>query len=139
MFDFLNPRTEYGKMANSINKVNKMIQDLISENGGTSDIDEFTERILFIAYLIRKSVNDRMDMNNWPWETNMMVPSISRGVITLWVAWSKIVGDLNIIADQLELTDRVKEIMENNDVYYEYERSINEKERRRINKIFYFE
>ncbi len=139
MFDFLKPRTEYGKMANSINKVNKMIQDLISENGGISDIDEFTERILFIAYLIRKSVNDRMDMNNWPWETNMMVPSISRGVITLWVAWSKIVGDLNIIADQLELTDRVKEIMENNDVYYEYERSINEKERRRISKIFYFE
>lgn len=139
MFDFLKPHTEYGKMADSINKINKMIQVLISERGQISDVDEFTYRVLLVAYLVRKGINDRMDKNNWPWETNIMVTSISRKVITLWIAFSKIIDDLTTLTERFELTDKMKAIMDEDDAYLEFERSISEQERRRIYKTFYFQ
>ena len=129
MFDFLKPHTEYVKMADSINK---MIQVLISERGQISDVDEFTYRVLLVAYLVRKGINDRMDKNNWPWETNIMVTSISRKVTTLFDAFAKTVGEINHIAEQLDLTEIVNEIMEKGDAFYQLERSIPEAARKNI-------
>ena len=112
MFNFLKPRTEYGKMAQTMNGMYLIIQTLIPKIQKTNNIDSFNEDVLVLAYIARKGVLDRMEKNNWAWETYIIVPSISRKVTTLFDAFAKTVGEIDHIAEQLDLTDIVNEIME---------------------------
>jgi len=126
MFNFLKPRTEYGKMAQTMNGMYLIIQTLIPKIQKTNNIDSFNEDVLVLAYIARKGVLDRMEKNNWAWETYIIVPSISRKVTTLFDAFAKTVGEIDHIAEQLDLTDIVNEIMEKGDAFYQLERSLPE-------------
>jgi len=126
MFNFLKPRTEYGKMAQTMNGMYLMIQTLLPKIQKVNDIDSFNEDVLVLAYIARKGVLDRMEKYNWAWETYIIVPSISRKATTLFDAFAKTVGEIDHIAEQLDLTEIVNEIMEKGDAYYQLERSLPE-------------
>ena len=132
MFDFFKPRTEYGKMAETMNGIYLKIQILIPKIKKVSDINAFNEEMLILAYIARKGVLDRIETNNWAWETNIIIPSISRKVMTLLDAFAKTVGEIDHIAEQLDLTGIVNEIMEKGDAFYQLERSIPEAARKNI-------
>lgn len=132
MFGFFKPRTEYGKMAKTMNGMYLMIQALIHKIQRTTDIDSFNEEVFILAYIARKGVLDRMEKNNWPWETCVLVPSISRKVTTLFDAYAKTVGEIDHIAEQLDLTGIVNEIMEKGDAFYQLEKSIPEAAKKNI-------
>jgi len=132
MFGFFKPRTEYGKMAETMNSMYLKIQILIPKVEKVSDINAFNEEVFILAYIARKGVLDRMEKNNWPWETYILVPSISRKVTTLFDAFAKTVGEIDHIAEQLDLTGIVNEIMEKGDAFYQLENSIPEAAKKNI-------
>ena len=124
MFNFLKPGIEFNNLAKSMNGMNVMIQDLIPKIKRSDDYSEFTEAILVLAYIARKGVLDRMEQYNWTMDAKIIVPTIDRGRITLMYAYSQTVGKLQILAEQLDLSNLVEEIMEKGDAYYQMERNL---------------
>ena len=55
-------------------------------------------------------------------ESKIVVPTIDKGRIPLAFAYSKTVGNLQIIAVKLEMSDIVDEILEKGAAYYEFEK-----------------
>ena len=132
MFGLFKPRTEYGKMAETMNSMYLKIQILIPKVEKVSDINAFNEEVLILAYIARRGILDRIETNNWDWETSIIIPSISRQVMTLWDAFAKTVGEIDNIAEQLDLTGIVNEIMEKGDAFYQLEKSIPEAAKKNI-------
>lgn len=124
MLNFLKAGAEYNKLAKSMNGMNIMIQDLIPKIERSYNYSEFEGDILFIAYVARKGVLDRMEQYNWSMDAKIVVPTISKGLITLMYAFTQTVGNLQIIAEQLELSKLVEEVMDKGKAYYELERNL---------------
>lgn len=124
MLNFLKAGAEYNKLAKSMNGMNIMIQDLIPKIERSYNYSEFEGDILFIAYVARKGVLDRMEQYNWSMDAKIVVPTINKGLITLMYAFTQTVGNLQIIAEQLELSKLVEEVMDKGKAYYELERNL---------------
>jgi hypothetical protein len=124
--NIFNASIEYNKLSKSIGRMHTRIQDLNSKIESNHDLSELGSEILVIAYVARKCILDRMDRYSWPWETRIIIPTISRGTMTLWDAFARTVGMIDILAEQLDLTDTVNEIMEKGDAYFELERVLPE-------------
>lgn len=121
MFNFMKAGIEFNNLAKSMNGMNVMLQELIPKIEISYDYSEFTEEVLVLAYIARKGVLDRMEQYNWTMDAKIVVPTIDRGRITLMYAFTQTVGKLGAIAEQLELSELVQNIMEKGDGYYQLE------------------
>lgn len=139
MFDFLKRRIEYAKMAAAINEINKLVQNFNSEYKNMSYADDINEYILIITYITRKGVLSKIEQYKWPWNTNIVIFSMSNTALTLLDAVTFLIDDLDNITEQFGLTEIVQGILKGGDVYREYERNIDIQLKRKIDKIFHFQ
>lgn len=123
--DFLKPGTEYQKVAEILNAINISLEELIlNANNSEYSKDELIEYTLLNAYLYKKGVEERIDVYNWPLETQIIIPSISNEVSTLFVATMTIQHKLFLLADSESLGEKIAEIMDKGPLFYEVENKI---------------
>lgn len=107
-----------------MNGINTMIDEIMPQIDPDDDNSEHDDAILALAYMAKRGVLDRMEEYNWSMDTSIVVPTIDRGRITLAYAFSQTIGRLHMLADQLDLSELVNEILERGPAYYEVESQI---------------
>lgn len=121
MFNIFKSGNELTKLAKTMNKMAIMLQTLNGQLERDYDPSEFTETVLMLAYIAKKGIMDRIDENKFGLTSKIYVPEISKSSIAIMFAFSQTVGKLNIIAEQLDLTDEVQNILDGGNLYYEVE------------------
>lgn len=124
MFNFLKPGLEFNKLAESMNGLNLMIQNLIPKIERSNNYSEFEEDILTLTYIARKGVLDRIEQYSWSMETKIFVPTIDKQRITLMYAYTQTLGKLQKIANNLNFTELYDEIMEKGVTFYQIENNL---------------
>lgn len=117
---------EFNNLAKGFNGIYVLINELEVkiQNNYSSDYSEFEQDLMISAYLCRKEILDRMEEYHWEFASLIIVPLISKGRIPLTFAFQKTVGRLYSLAEKVSLSDKVKEILEKEDAFYEIDRSI---------------
>lgn len=124
MFNFLKPGLVFNKLAESMNGLNLMIQNLIPKIERSNNYSEFEEDILTLTYIARKGVLDRIEQYSWSMEKKIFVPTIDKQRITLMYAYTQTVGKLQKIANNLNFTELYDEIMEKGVAFYQIENNL---------------
>jgi len=117
--------SEYNKLAKAFNGIYVLLMDL-EQNLKTnpSSKNDCMEDILFIAYLFRKEVLDRMLKYNWPITTSMYVPMISKDKINLNFAFTKVSNLIMLNSELINNSDDVIEVIERGDLFTEIDENI---------------
>jgi len=124
MFNFLKKGKEFNRLAKAFNGIYVMVQDVYPQIQQNPSRSEFGETLLAIAFLASKGVDDRIEEGNIAIDAKIMVPTIERGFITVMYAYQQTVGKLNIMAEQLNMSEIVQEVLDKGPAYYKIERTI---------------
>lgn len=124
MFNFLKKGKEFNRLAKSLNGINVMVQDVYPQIQQNPSRSEYGETLLAIAYLASKGVDDRIEEQNLSLDAKIIVPTIERGFITLLYAYQQTVGKLHVMADQLDMSQIVQEVLNKGPAYYKIEKTI---------------
>lgn len=124
MFNFLKKGREFNRLAKSLNGINVMVQDVYPQIQNNPSRYEFGETLLAIAFLSSKGVDDRIEAGNIAVDAKIIVPTIQKGYITLLYAYQQTVGKLHIMAEQLDMSEIVQEVLDKGPAYYKIEKTI---------------
>lgn len=118
--NFFKRNIEYNNLAKAFNGYYQRIQQL-NEKAAYQDIG--TE-LIDVAFLVRVEIIDRMDIINYKMSTRIVVPMMPGNKKTLEYAYLQTVGKLVTLAESQGLKQKVEEILEKGDLFYEIERTL---------------
>ena len=123
---FFKKGIEYNKLAKGFNGTFVMINELEVniENNYSSDYSEFEQDIFILAYLCRKEILDRMEEYNWAMASPIIVPMMSKGRLTLTLAFQQTVERIYKLAEIMGVSEEVNEILNKGNAYFEIDRAI---------------
>lgn len=124
MFKFLKNGFEYNNLANAMNAMYISLQDIMRKMESSPDRSEFAKEILFLAYVSRRSIWDRMEKYGWSMELTISVPSISRDRVKLTYALGQTSGRVNTLAREIGIKELANEILVKGKAYYEFESTL---------------
>lgn len=124
MFERLKMGIEFKNLANSLNKIAEIANDINMRMDISKSYSVFYLDILSLAYVARKGVLDRNEKYTWPLNTALYVPSLSSKVLYFGGAFQVVMLRLNMIAERANLSDEVQEILEYGSKFYEIEKII---------------
>jgi hypothetical protein len=132
MLDFFKKGIEFNRLAQSFNAVYLSLNEITQRvESNMKDFDsykeEYKESLFALCYIAKKGIIDRLDSNNWNFESKIMIPTMSSNRITVGYAWSQTISKLIKIGASLSLSEEIKEIFDCGDLYYAMESAFPEK------------
>jgi acyl CoA:acetate/3-ketoacid CoA transferase beta subunit len=121
MFGLFKKAKEYNKLAQSMNAIYGMLQ-LVTSKASIYNRDQYYETVITMAYIAKRGVMDRVEKNQYPLTSKIVVPLISTDYIILLGAMAETVGAIRLLAEKLLMTDDVEEVMRGGKLYYDVEK-----------------
>lgn len=118
--------TEFNNLAKAFNGMNIMLKDLVYRVESGEDKSELVEDIFILAYISKKGVFDRIETYKWTMDAKIIVPTIVNKRITLTYAIMNTIGILYQIAEKLNLSTEVQNIIDGGSLYQELDNNLPE-------------
>jgi hypothetical protein len=130
MFKGVKKLYEFVKLGNTMNYVSAMLIKIVGEYEAEKPffLEEYTEEIYLLAYITRIGILDRMDKNDWPLEGPIRIPALNSSNVTLLFAYSRTVLLLKNFTSQLEISPIVEQILNKDELFYQFEKMISPKD-----------
>lgn len=133
MFKFLKSGFAFNKMAETMNMMVSMLNDVIPKiESNLFPNSEFKEDIALLAYVARKGVIDRLEEHGFTMDAKITVTAISSSKISLLEAYSKTVGTVILFADKVSMASMCDNILEKRQAFYDIEKMLPEQVKKNI-------
>ena len=117
MFGFIKSTKDFYHLGITFDLVYQALYSLIPKVQHASDKSEYNEEVFTLAYACSAGIQARLDKHNWTLNSNISVPSISKGNITIFVALSKTVSVLEQLALSMDLQEEVEDILNKGELF----------------------
>ena len=123
---FFKKVTEFNNLAKGFNGVYQLINELEAKinNHYSTDYSEFEDDLFFLAYLSQNAILNRIEIYNWDMNSRIIVPMINKGYSTLIFVYQETIGRIYILSEKLLILDKVTEILDKGNAYYEIDKTI---------------
>lgn len=117
MFGFIKAGMEFNKLANSFGEVYTKLKRYESLNNMDKlDIPRLRENykldILALGYIVSNEIVNKIEENNWSFESKLIVNKISHNKITIMQAWTQTVTKVYLLIAILELQKEYEDIVQ---------------------------
>jgi|GEM_PF-1416110 len=123
-FNFLKKGNEYNKLAKSINGIYILLNQLELEFKSMNIEIDYEKQLSFFAFISRIEILDRIDKYKWPYTTPIVVPSISKKIITLEKALQNSVYEIVTFSEEFDYSHYIIAILEKRKEFYDIESDI---------------
>jgi len=124
--NFFKKGNEYNKLAKSINGIYILLNQLKSELKSINIEIDYEEQLSFFAFISRIEILDRIDKYKWPHTTPIVVPSISKKLITLEKALQNSVYEIVVFSEEFDYSHYITAILEKRKEFYDIQSRIPE-------------
>ncbi len=112
---------QYQKLAETANGCYLLLQDIKSE---IRTGNEKPDHLLYVCYLVRSEILDRIEKFRWNLNTPIVVPMMPGENKTLQVVMNILTQNINTCAENISYYDECHEILRKDDFYYDFERKV---------------
>ena len=120
MFKLFNKVSDYNHLANTINKMNILLNEMYVKISLASNPNSYKSKIYSIAFLMCRDIIEKTKEGNWDMNGKIFIKSLSNRNITLGAAQEAIDQRLSQICDLCDphIQKTVSNILAKGDFYY---------------------
>lgn len=109
---------QYQKLAETANGCYMLLQDI---KGEVREGNKKPDHLLYVCYLVRSEILDRIEKFKWNLNTPIVVPMIPGENKTLKVVMNVLTQNINNCAENISYYDECCEILRKDDFFYDFE------------------